>query len=152
MCIFVTDCRCLILWASVTKNTWQATWKEIFLICWQKLQTYTNSRYSKCNLRVFSFCLFLSLFWMSILVSWNIFIRNYVGYVLESKEKHFWFKMSQFVKFSFFFQVKFSGLAQGVLAPIHSLKRDGLAAHLEVDKFLKISPLFQTIFVLSYEP
>ena len=32
----------------------------------------------------------------------------------------------------------------------HLLKRDDLAAHLEVNKCLKISPLFQAIFALSF--
>ena len=32
----------------------------------------------------------------------------------------------------------------------YSLKRDDLAAHHEVNKCLKISPLFQTIFALSF--
>ena len=33
----------------------------------------------------------------------------------------------------------------------HSLKRDDLAAHHEVNKWLKISQSFQTIFVLSFK-
>ena len=33
---------------------------------------------------------------------------------------------------------------------MHSVKWDDLAAHLEVDKCLRISPLFQTIFAISF--
>ena len=37
------------------------------------------------------------------------------------------------------------------IRPLHLLKRDDLAAYLEVNKCLNKSPLFQTIFALSFK-
>ena len=42
-------------------------------------------------------------------------------------------------------------IAKSTYSTSHSLKRDDLAAHLEIDKCFKISPLFKTIFALSFE-
>ena len=40
---------------------------------------------------------------------------------------------------------------EGVYLQLHSLKRNDLPAHLEVDECFKISPLFQNIFVLFFK-
>ena len=44
----------------------------------------------------------------------------------------------------------FSTTGKKVIKWMHLLKRDDLSAHLEVNKCLNISPLFQTIFALLF--